>query len=110
MSQDTKVKATVEMIESIESNIFNSYSGNIGCMCGCNGTYKYKSTHAEAAGKNRGYSVDSDEISDTAVKRKISSLKRLIKAGETVWMDTWSKEGIVYHETDTRMNAAYFFV
>ena len=37
-------------------------------MCGCSGTYRYASAHRKTAGKDRGYKVDDEEISDRRVK------------------------------------------
>ena len=49
--------------------IVSVYSGKAGhCCCGCAGKHTYASAHREWAGKNRGYSVSDDEISDRTVK------------------------------------------
>ena len=87
-----------------------SYSGRPGCMCGCNGKYAYTSKLRKFSGKNRGYSIDDDEISDVAVKRMITKFKKLLKEGETVQFSHQSckGDGYFFYETPTRYNAIYF--
>jgi hypothetical protein len=49
--------------------VYAVYSGKPGrCMCGCAGKYSYASKYQEFAGKNRGYSVDDDEVNDRTVR------------------------------------------
>jgi hypothetical protein len=49
--------------------VYAVYSGKPNCcMCGCKGKYSYASEHQEFAGKNRGYSVDDDEVNDRTVR------------------------------------------
>jgi hypothetical protein len=53
-------------------DIVSVYLGVPGkCMCGCSGNYAYTSTNVKYAGKDRGYSIDDDEISDRKVKARL---------------------------------------
>ena len=46
------------------------YDGKNGrCCCGCAGKYSFSSKNREAGGKQRGYEVTDDEISDYDVER-----------------------------------------
>lgn len=99
-------------LERVERNelAMCSYNGRPGCMCGCNGKYSYTKKLQKFSGKNRGYSVDDDEISDIAVKRMINKFKKLLKSGEKVIFskETCKGEGYFFYETPTRYNAIYF--
>lgn len=58
-------------IETVQS----VYSGKAGrCCCGCSGKHYYASAHVEEAGKNRGYQIQADEISDRMVARVVNLL------------------------------------
>ena len=41
------------------------------CMCGCSGDYAYTSHNHIYGGKDRGYKVSSDEISDRKVRARL---------------------------------------
>lgn len=62
---------------SIEK-VASAYSGAIGCMCGCLGDYAYPSNRVEEAGKERGYSLRAEEISDRRVKTRVNRLNKMI--------------------------------
>ena len=47
------------------SKIVKTYSGKIGCMCGCNGKYSY--TELGAVEDNPGYDV-SDSVNERSVR------------------------------------------
>jgi len=49
----------------IVSNIVKTYSGRIGCMCGCQGKYSYTEDGAKNFGP--GYNVE-DSINERSVK------------------------------------------
>lgn len=108
MTNEKKL-AELEIIEKKEL-VRCSYSGRPGCMCGCNGKYSYTSKLRSFSGKNRGYSIDDDEINDAAVKRMIGKFKKLLKEGAKIEMDSNSRkgDGYFFYETETRYNAIYF--
>ena len=55
------------------------YSGIDGkCCCGCSGKYSYASAHREAAGKERGYPIDDEDINDRTVKLIVG---KVLKSG-----------------------------
>lgn len=52
------------------SNVRDVYSGKAGkCCCGCSGKYFYASQHRESGGRERGYPVTDDEISDRMIQK-----------------------------------------
>jgi len=87
-------------------NVSSFYTGRPGCMCGCNGNYRYNSLHAEAAGKNRGYAVGADEISDRAVKMGVTKFNKLIDEGLVKTYEQ-SNGSILFYDTPTRTNVMY---
>jgi len=51
------------------NKIFKAYSGRIGCMCGCNGTYSYTNEGVALSGMNPEYlNVDEDSARSIAAK------------------------------------------
>lgn len=53
-------------------NVSLVYSGKPGCACGCLGKYYYPTTaDLKAAGAERGYEIDRDEVSDAMVKKVV---------------------------------------
>jgi hypothetical protein len=67
-------------------NVFQTYSGRPGCMCGCNGEYR------------------------TTDRAKKSALTRILK--EDYKVQLWDDKiddimGCIFYETDTRNNVAY---
>jgi hypothetical protein len=57
--------------------VMSVYSGKAGkCYCGCSGNHRYASAHREAAGKDRGYAISDDEVSDREVKRVLNIVKK----------------------------------
>ena len=77
-------------------SVLKSYTGKVGCMCGCNGTYKVASKHLNAAGVERGYAYDDDEVSDRSVKmgRWHTSRCRAYQraSGMYVWCTGWKRK------------------
>ena len=77
-------------------NVVKVYSGKRGCMCGCNGTYKYATAHQDECGYE-------PETSDRACKRMFN----IFKADP----DDWKLDFVancVYREVATRINVIYF--
>jgi hypothetical protein len=60
-------------------NVRSVYSGKTGkCFCGCSGNHWYRSDLREEAGKDRGYAIGDDEVSDREVLRVL----RMVQAHE----------------------------
>ena len=56
--------------------VMSVYSGKPNrCCCGCSGNHRYNSKHVAAAGKDRGYSIDADEVNDVQVKKVLNLVK-----------------------------------
>ena len=109
MEKDQIRPATLEDFATIENWVTSRYSGKSGCMCGCNGNYKYKSANKELAEKNRGYAISSDEISDRAVNSCFNRLKRELHNGNVKYMlFSNEKEGNIFLDEKGRNNAIYF--
>jgi len=107
----TENEELLEKLNALTDEVFVSYSGKPGCMCGCNGKYSYKESMRKWASKSRGYEIDDDEISDVAVKRMINKFKKLLSNPEIVtYCDDYGDEGHFFYKTDTRYNAIYFRV
>ena len=94
---------TVEVVEPTIDNIISVYSGKPGCMCGCNGNYRYHPEMVEEAGKRRGYAVDEDEVSARSIKTIITKIKN---AGALV--DEGNEGKYIFAETATRVYTAYY--
>jgi len=60
------------------------YTGKQGCMCGCNGKYKYRKDAVAAGKTNRGYDVKPDEVNEGVVTRVLNELATLdnVEVGE----------------------------
>ena len=66
-------------------DLFSVYSGKNGrCCCGCSGKHTYLTVNRVAAGLNRGYKVDDDELGDRTVKNVLRRLQRAHASGEEV--------------------------
>ena len=76
-----------------------------GCMCGCNGKYRYNPEFREESSKARGYDVGDDEVSLTAVKRAITKVQKAHEAGETVY--TYPGYGGQYCVLETEGRESY---
>ena len=80
------------------------YSGKVNtCACGCSGNHRYAAKFAKEAGIDRGYAVDSEEISDRSVAIIVGKINKAIEAGEE------TIEALKYfaYETNTRLYVAY---
>lgn len=82
--------------------VYKVYSGKRGCMCGCNGKWSYASEFRELGSKERGYSVDNEDINDRSVK--IMTTRVLNNPAVQYDPDA----NCAYVETPTRMSAIYF--
>ena len=58
------------------TKVTSVYSGKANrCCCGCSGKHYYKNETRKEAGKNRGYEIEDEEISDSMVKRIIKKIQ-----------------------------------
>lgn len=76
-------------------DVFASYNGKPGCMCGCNGKYSYKTSEIDYASKNRGYEVAFKECNDKSVKMMFNKMKKMTTKFEIGY-------DYIYTETETR--------
>lgn len=88
-----------------QDDVLKVYSGKLGCMCGCKGKYKYASKHQVLGGKDRGYDVGDDEVSDRSVKRMVNKFNKM--DGFQVDVQDGIMSDYVFIETDTRMYCIY---
>jgi len=72
----------VELKDFNLDDVRSVYSGRHGCMCGCLGKHTYASKFQVEGGKERGYRVDDDEVSDTVVARIVKRIQGFIASGE----------------------------
>lgn len=62
--------------EITPSMVRSAYEGDKGkCCCGCAGKHFYSSALLDEAGKDRGYSIEPDEISDADVLRILRTIQ-----------------------------------
>lgn len=114
LSKEEEKELKLKKLEAVKDAVIDSYSGRPGCMCGCNGKYKYSEKMRHVGSKERGYKVDDDEISDASVKRMTNKMRKLIESGEDVKLDycfgdeKTATVGYFFYETPTRYNAIYF--
>lgn len=63
------------------ARVMSVYSGKDGmCCCGCSGKHYYASGMVDVAGKDRGYAVAPDEVSD----RMVAKVARIVGAAAVV--------------------------
>jgi hypothetical protein len=93
-------------MESIDLNkVMRVYSGKPGCMCGCNGTYRYMSDCIEMGGKDRGYPVDLEEVNETQVRKVVKIISEQLHAGnKSLVVDP----EYVYAQVGGRVYCVYF--
>ena len=96
-------------------NIFKSYTGKVGCMCGCNGTYKVPShTAIEAANSDCGYKAYSaEDVSDRSVKINVKKIKAAFamseqQRDEAGIVDIGMTDEYAFMQTETRNCVVYF--
>lgn len=93
---------TVKAISAIEAGNVNSvYSGKPGCMCGCNGFYRYSS--AEVFEKfGPGYGEAKGQVSPAMVKKVLKLIQEHAYTAEIIKADDCSKgETILSIEVET---------
>ena len=92
------------------NEVSESYSGGIGCACGCMGTYQVASHYGiEAANKNCGY-MSYDKCSDRSVKSTLSKINKLIDWADPAAVNKYVHDDFAWFETDTRSYVVYFIV
>lgn len=71
-----------KLLESVTvDQVMSAYEGRAGkCYCGCSGEYFYNSQHVEAAGKDRGYDVDPEDVNDEMVEDILETVKSNFEA------------------------------
>ena len=80
---NTDLELTNDVLNTLTIDAIRSaYSGARGkCCCGCSGNHRYASAHVDEATKNRGYSIDPDEVSDRYVKTVFNKIKKNFEEG-----------------------------
>jgi len=64
-----------DFVQAARYMVTSVYSGKVGCMCGCNGTYRYASNVDRVREEaRRGYPLTAEEISDAQVTRVLGRL------------------------------------
>jgi hypothetical protein len=81
------------------SNITRVYNGKIGCMCGCLGKYTVNPEYREQVGRERGYDVNDDEVSERTIK---IIAKKVLTNPDVVY------EGNYAFVRSNRMQVVYF--
>jgi hypothetical protein len=81
------------------SNITRVYNGKIGCMCGCLGKYTVNPEYREQVGRERGYDVNDDEVSERTIK---IIAKKVLSNPDVVY------EGNYAFVRSNRMQVVYF--
>jgi hypothetical protein len=81
------------------SNITRVYNGKIGCMCGCLGKYTVNPEYREQVGRERGYDVSDDEVSERTIK---IIAKKVLSNPDVVY------EGNYAFVRNNRMQVVYF--
>jgi hypothetical protein len=66
------------------------YTGKRGCMCGCNGNYRYPKANAELGKRQRGYDIKPEELNDAQVTRV---LKRMATLDGVEVAEIYGKDG-----------------
>lgn len=56
------------------ANVLMVYTGKQGCMCGCNGKYRYPKANRELGHTQRGYPLNDDEVNEGTVTRVLNQL------------------------------------
>jgi hypothetical protein len=86
--------------------VASAYSGKVGCICGCNGDYAYPSDWVDQAGKDRGYALRAEEVSDRLVKNRVNRLNKMIANKDYDKFDEYDFG--VFLEKNGRTVAVYF--
>ena len=100
------MKITNEQAAAIladRDNILSVYHGRVGaCCCGCAGRHAYTKQHQALAGRERGYAVTDDEVSERVVS---NVAKRVLESAEIEYMDVFRP--ILSCETETKTFVVY---
>ena len=86
--------------------VASAYNGRTGCMCGCNGNYAYASNYREEAGKERGFVLSDDDVSDSKLKTRLNKLNKMIAAKDYDTLDEYDFG--VFVEKNGRTLGVYF--
>jgi hypothetical protein len=92
----------VKQLQELQpGDVLKAYDGTPGCMCGCNGAYYVTPENREAAGRERGYEYDDEDVSAADVLRVL----RLVQsAADRVESDC---DGHYYVEANGRALCVY---
>ncbi len=82
------------------NTVLKSYTGKMGCMCGCRGAYRVASKHLEAANAERGYDYDPEDVSDRSVKMAVNKLNKLIDWNNTKMVKQYVTTEYAYYDND----------
>lgn len=58
----------------VPEDVVKSYSGKLGCACGCGGSYSY--LNADEGTKDRGYAVEPREVSRRRIATVLSTIQQ----------------------------------
>lgn len=89
-------------------DVMKSYTGGLGCMCGCQGSYRVAADHFQAACRERGYDYDPEDVSDRSVKMAVNKLNKMIDWDDAECVEKHVTDDYAYYETDTRQTVVYF--
>lgn len=90
-------------------SIVSVYSGRPGCMCGCNGNYRYNSEHVDLGAKRRGYPVDKEDVNDGQVTRIRRFFVEALASGEVDIQLVHAKDSVIaVCDYEGRTRAIYF--
>jgi len=94
-------------------DVFKSYNGKSGCMCGCNGTYKLPSADLIALGnENSGWDAyDASNVSPRSVKIAVSKINKALAAGSkdaNIDYDVNDQPMFAYVDDGSRNTVVYF--
>lgn len=99
---------TINKFKIDPKTIIKTYTGKIGCMCGCNGKYSYSSAHRDLGSTERGYGVKDSEVSDRAVNMMANRFNKEGVFKADIDQDTGRLSDYVYRDDGGRMKVIYF--
>ena len=84
------------MLEITFEQVFKSYNGKSGCMCGCNGNYSLPThTDIDAANKEIGYEgYDQSDVSDRRVKIAVRKVNQALEQYNGMDEEDLKRDGI----------------
>ena len=94
-------------------DVFKSYNGKTGCMCGCNGSYKLADASLIAEGnENTGYDAyDESDVSPRAVKIAVTKINKALAAGRKAAEVHYDNDGMplyAFLDDGSRNTVVYF--